>query len=354
MKTKNACVRLKLPENSPTSFWGASLKSPSRVIFLGLAIAVCCVAQASSATIRSIPAKRGVIIEISGQITDGDADVFIGEVKRANASGKTVEYVQLNSGGGKLLEGVKLAIAIREGKNSTAVGQGAVCASACFLAFAAGDPKFAGDGARIWVHRASLKGGQETVLSETVSFSMGTFVKELGVPSGIVGRMLKTSPKQIIWLSSQDLHAMGVTLEGEPPRHVATTGLSAQQLPGEFASLPAATPQTRAALTNAPTWNDFIDSVAKLSAEQNDGNAATSRLCQPQFNNCVLGLSYYLKDGRQALAVVIQDMRGKTIRREVCEFNNANDVRSCVDWDSGAKHRDVKNTNGEWVQITGN
>src|SRR6266404_4535306 len=242
---------------------GASLKSPSRVIFLGLAIAVCCVEQASSATIRSIPAKRGVIIEVSGQIADGDADVFIGEVKRANASGKIVEYVQLNSAGGKLVEGVKLATAIREGKISTAVGQGAVCASACFLAFAAGDPKFAGDGARIGVHRASLKGGQETVLSEAVTSSMGSFAKELGVPSGIVGRMLKTSPKQIIWLSSQDLHSMGVTLEGEPvrARQVATNGRSDQQLPEEFASLQALTPQTRAKPTSALSWNDFIDSV---------------------------------------------------------------------------------------------
>src|SRR6266404_6617953 len=329
---------------------GASLKSPSRVIFLGLAIAVCCAEQASSATIRSIPAKRGVIIEISGQITDGDADVFIGEVKRANASGKTVENVQLNSTGGKLVEGAKLATAIRQGKISTAVGQGAVCASACFLAFAAGDPKFAGDGARIGVHRASLKGGQETVLSEAVTVSMGTFAKELGVPSGIVGRMLKTSPKQIIWLTSQDLHSMSVRLEGEPTTHVA----SAQQLPEEFASIPALTPQTRADPTSASSWNDFIDSVAKLSAEQNDGNAATSRLCQPQLNNCVLGLSYFLKDGRQGLAVVIQDLRGKTMRREVCEFNNSNDVRSCADWDSGTKHRDVKNTDGDWVQIVGN
>jgi len=334
---------------------GASVKL-GRAIFLGLAIAVCCAEQASSATIRSIPAKRGVVIEISGQIADGDADVFIGEVKRANASGKIVEYVQLNSAGGKLVEGVKLATAIREGKISTAVGQGAVCASACFFAFAAGDPKFAGDGAQIGVHRASLKGGQETVLSEAVTFSMGSFAKELGVPSGIVGRMLKTSPKQILWLNSQDLHSMGVTLEGERirTRQIATNGGSAQQLTEEFASLPAVTPQTRASLTSVLSWNDFIDSVAKISAEQNDGSAATSRLCQPQLNNCVLGLSYFLKDGRQGLAVVIQDMRGKTMRREVCEFNNANDVRSCVDWDSGAKHRDVKNNDGNWIQLTGN
>jgi len=55
----------------------------------------------------------------------------------------------------------------------------------------------------------------------------------------------------------------------------------------------------------------------------------------------------------QGLAVVIQDVNGKTMRREVCEFNNSNDVRNCVDWDSGARHRDTKNTKGDWVQIAG-
>jgi len=93
--------------------------------------------------------------------------------------------------------------------------------------------------------------------------------------------------------------------------------------------------------------------VAKLSAEQNDGNAALSRLCQPELNNCVLGLAYLLKDGRQGLAVVIQDVRGKIMRREVCEFNRSSDIRNCVDWDSGAKHRDLKTATGDWVQIAG-
>jgi len=65
----------------------------------------------------------------------------------------------LNSAGGKLLEGVKIAAAIRDAKISTAVGEKAVCASACFLIFAAGNPKFAADGARIGVHKASDIGG---------------------------------------------------------------------------------------------------------------------------------------------------------------------------------------------------
>jgi hypothetical protein len=62
-------------------------------------------------------------------------------------AGKLVARVQLNSAGGRLVEGAKLAATIRLAKISTFVGSGAVCASACFLAFAAGDPKSAVPGA---------------------------------------------------------------------------------------------------------------------------------------------------------------------------------------------------------------
>jgi hypothetical protein len=294
-------------------WWGCA-------IFLGMAVAACEGAPASSATIKSLPGKHGgLIIEISGQITAGDADAFISEVRRAKVAGKLVENIQLNSTGGKLVEGARLAATIREGKISTTVGQGAVCASACFLAFAAGDPKFVGDGAQIGVHKASEKDGRETVLSDAVTVSMARFAKELGVPSAIIGRMVKTPPKQIVWLTAKDLQSMGVAMEGKPiqARQVARDGLSVQQIPGEFASLAAVTPQARAASGNASSWNEFIDKIAKLSSDQNDGITALSRLCQPELNNCVLGLAYLLKDGRQGLAAVIQDVNGKTMRREV-------------------------------------
>jgi ATP-dependent protease ClpP protease subunit len=294
-----------------------------------------------------------VTIQISGQIAAGDSDAFIIAVKQATAAGKTIENVQLDSAGGKLIEGAKLAAAIRENKISTSVGQGAVCASACFLAFAAGDRKFVDTGAQIGVHKASDKGGRETVLSGAATLSMAHFAKDLGVPSAIIDRMVMTPPKQIAWLNSRDLQSMGVTMAEKPMqnRQAQTDGRSAQQTPEEFTSLAALTPQARVASASAPAWNEFIDKVAKLSAEQNDGNAIISRLCQPELKNCVLGLAYSLRDGRQGLAVVVQDLSGKTMRREVCEFSNANDARNCIDWDSGAMHRDEKNANGDWVQI---
>jgi hypothetical protein len=144
-----------------------------------------------------------------GQIEPGDADLFVAAVKRADAAGKTIETVQLNSTGGRLVEGARLAGTIKVGGLSTSVGPGAVCASACFLAFAAGDPKFTGDGAFIGVHKASDRGGHETALSDAATLSMARFARELGVSSPIIGRMVSTPPRQIVWLDTRDLKVDG-------------------------------------------------------------------------------------------------------------------------------------------------
>jgi len=111
--------------------------------------------------------------------------------------------------------------------------------------------------------------------------------------------------------------------------------------------LAAPTPQPSA---SRPSWNEFIDQTIALSAEQNQGSAVMSRLCKPELKTCVLAVAYLLKDGRQALATVFQAEDGSITRREVCESNVSNDIRDCMDWDTGAKYRDMKNTKGDWVQ----
>jgi len=322
---------------------------PSAATLLGIVIAIYLGAPASSATIKSVPGKdRRIVIQISGQIAAGDADVFINAVKQANAAGKVVQSVQLNSTGGSLLEGARLAGVIKVGKIPTVVAQGAVCASACFLAFAAGDPKFAGYGALIGVHKASDKGGRETAASGEATLLMGRFAKELGVPSAIIARMLSTPAKQIGWLNPQDLRSMGVSTGNPVQTRLAATGAPpVQQIPEAAASLATPTPQRSA---SRPSWNEFIDKTIALSAEQNQGSAVLSRLCKPELKTCVLAVAYLLKDGRQTLATAFQAVDGSITRREVCESNVSNDVRDCIDWDTGAKYRDMKNTKGDWVQ----
>ena len=73
----------------------------------------------------------------------------------------------------------------------------------------------------------------------------------------------------------------------------------------------------------------------------------------PRLENseCTTAVAYRLPDGRQALAMTVEDERGKIFRREVCENNLSNDARDCVNWDTGAKYRDIKDSIGAWVQV---
>jgi hypothetical protein len=48
---------------------------------------------------------------------------------------------------------------------------------------------------------------------------------------------------------------------------------------------------------------------------------------------------------------VTEDMNGKALRREVCSFNKFGAVRTCVDWDTGERHRDMKDKTGNWHDV---
>jgi hypothetical protein len=119
----------------------------------------------------------------------------------------------------------------------------------------------------------------------------------------------------------------------------------------DAAPVPAGAPTKQA--TNRPSWNEFIDKVIALSAEQNQGNPLLKRSCKPESKECMMAVGYLLADGRQGLATAVQDEKGNVTRREVCESNASNNARDCVDWDTGSKYRDVKNSNGDWLQSTG-
>ena len=135
-------------------------------------LAFSCSSAVIGATIKSSQLKDGrVVILISGELVEGDTVAFKSAVKTANDAGKLVLSIRLNSPGGSLLEGVKLADAVRFGKIVTNVGQGATCASACFLVFAAGSMRYANYSARIGVHGASDQSGQETARSGAATVS---------------------------------------------------------------------------------------------------------------------------------------------------------------------------------------
>ncbi|TWA99127.1 ATP-dependent Clp protease proteolytic subunit [Bradyrhizobium stylosanthis] len=306
---------------------------------------------ADGAAVKSVPGRAGkVVIHVSGRFVEGDTEAFMSAFNKAKEAGRPVENVFLNSSGGSLAEGARLATAIKFGRLATMVPDGAMCASACFLAFAAGEPRFAAPTALIGVHKAAEKHGRETKSSAVATALMAQMAKELGVPSSIVGRMVATPPNQIAWLDASDLRAMNVK------RDVRDTGAFARpSSPSSGSERASSAAASLSAASTGPgherqSWNDFLDKAIALSAEQNQGAPAMVRSCTAESKVCALGVTYLLEDGRRALVTVMQDQSGVIIRREVCKSNSTNDYRDCADWDSGAQYRDFKTEDGHWVQ----
>ena len=287
------------------------------------------------------------MISISGDISEGDTDAFKAAVKAANDAGKLVSSVRLNSPGGILLEGVQLAEVVKFAKMATNVGQGATCASACFLIFAAGETKFANYTAQIGVHGASDERGRETTQSGAATVSMARIAKELGVPSAIIGRMVVTPPAEMVWLSPTDLQSMGTTMVGKPSQIPIRPEVNTQQLPpGEPTDI---APKAKASTSNS--WSEFVEIVTSTSAKQNGGKPNYFRVCQPELKVCNTGISYRDKEGKDMAIKVVKDMNDKLITREVCSFNEPSDIRVCFDWDRHTTHRDMKNAKGEWYKV---
>ncbi|MBX9829701.1 MAG: hypothetical protein K2Z80_02805 [Xanthobacteraceae bacterium] len=182
-------------------------------------------------------------------LVHGDAERLRAIVRATNEANRIVSGMRLNSAGGNLLESVELAAIVKQAKISTVVANGATCASACFVVFAAGYEKFASYSAQIGVHGASDQSGRETVASGAATVSMARIVNQLGVPAGVVGKMVVTPPIEMVWLVPDDLRSMNVTLTGKPNQlAVPPVANTPQQI------LP---PDTQAKKPE-PTWKDIV------------------------------------------------------------------------------------------------
>lgn len=298
----------------------------------------------SAAEISSTISKQGnAILILNGEIVPGDADQVTRLIKSANDTKRVVTGIRLNSPGGNLLEGAKLADIIRYGKIATVVTNHSTCASACFVVFAAGNEKYANYTAQIGVHGASDQSGKETVESGAATVSMARICKDLGVPSNIIGKMVVTPPSQMVWLAPNDLRSMGTSMLGKPSQ-TAPQASTDTQLPAQIA------PDTQAKKEEL-SWKNLVAGAVKISSEQNRGSPNVLRSCQPEMKICNMGIYFKGKDGKEVLIRKTEDLKGQMVSRDVCTFNEFKDVRTCVNWDSGKVQTDMKNAQGQWIQV---
>ena len=164
-----------------------------------------------SADIIPMGTKEGTVtLRVSGPIREDDGNRFEMSIDKARSLKLQISTVYLDSPGGIVRAGARMARLVRAQQFNTAVADGATCASACFLIFAAGKERFAGKNAKIGVHSATAVGAGETDGAKSVTIDMVRFLSELGVPPQILGKLVTARPTEIIWLTSADLRLMRV------------------------------------------------------------------------------------------------------------------------------------------------
>jgi hypothetical protein len=314
---------------------------------------------ASAATLSHFTTKdhREVIV-LSGEITEGDADRFIGIVKETNAASREVSGLRLNSPGGDLGEGVKLADAVKFARVSTVIVTKTTCASACFIVFSAGNEKYVGYGARVGVHGASTTTGQETADSRSATLAVAKIVKDLGVPPAIIGQMVVTPPDQMVWLSTSDLQGMGVTMVGKPVQTADPIPLlnpSPEQTRGADSSTGALSQSAPMAVVlpqdKNSQWSQIVSTALETSKNQRGGAPDFRRVCQPELKLCNTAIVFKGSDGNDVMVRKSEDVNEKMLSRDICTFNAFGDVRKCIDWDTGVGTKEMKNAAGEWLPV---
>ena len=279
--------------------------------------------SARSATIETYTTGSGQdVVLLSGEITSGDADGFTKLAEAAVQTGRSSPSLSLNSQGGLFLEGIKLAQAIRRLGLTTYVEEGAVCASVCFLVFAAGKEKFASYSSRIGVHSAKDPTGDADRAAAGTQ-AMGLLLKALNVSPAIISKMATTPHERIAWLSTPELQSIGVkplrSSDGSPLDRV----------------LPEATERGPPSSMSEPEkgwlWGRLVRAASRLSAEQNGGRARISNACAPGAPLCASSVSYKSGRGLPVTLRTTRDRSGMVKAREVCAGKTA-EAESCRPW----------------------
>jgi hypothetical protein len=177
--------------------------------------AACWTASAAELT-TTLSKDNKTIVILKGALANGDASRFRNILRASSTAGKPVSTVRLNSPGGSMLEGVRLAAVIQGAKISTVVTSGATCAGACFLPFIAGAQKVVSTTATVIAPGAAEKSehqpaGNTPALVQSEKPPIVRVVQKLGLLDAIVSRMLMTSEDDTFKLTLDDLHAMGAT-----------------------------------------------------------------------------------------------------------------------------------------------
>ncbi len=241
-----------------------------RLIFVTYAITALTVIQANAMDISITPNNGSFFIEAAGAIEAGDRVKLVTAMDKIPLTSKLIA-VAVSSPGGSIFEAEKMAVTIRSSGVSVVVPPNRVCASACFLLFAAATRRYAFPSSLIGVHSAS-ENGQETLNSMGFTTALARDAASYGMPEAILGRMVTTAPGQIAWLTHDELVSAGTFFfldslrvddrRGSTPE-MATTGDVPPQVTAPIFPTPSQAGSFSQGLSDRKDVEAWIDSLSK-------------------------------------------------------------------------------------------
>lgn len=165
-------------------------------------------AKASAITSRMTENDGQAVIELTGEIIDGDSVKVANLIKYWNNRDVRVSGIRLNSRGGNVIEAENIATLIRNANMASVIGRHQVCYSACVLIFAYGKEKWANSSSEIGVHSVSDK-GKQTLEADGITTAFVRDLKSVGAPDSVIVKTITTPPDEISYLTAEEVRLMG-------------------------------------------------------------------------------------------------------------------------------------------------
>jgi hypothetical protein len=201
----------------------------------------------------------GDVLKLRGDIEAGDYVKF----RSYFADHRRIAGLDLDSSGGLLHEGFRIAALTRQKRLSTFVSK--ECDSACAFIFLLGRKRYVSKQAKIGVHAVGNDGGGEDryTIRDTIQFAR--LSAKLGIPNSAIGKMVTTPPGKITFLDQTDLSALRVIVRDPFARTLSGDDGSRscdkeREVPGESASKTITAPGDKTSLKASHRASKHSDS----------------------------------------------------------------------------------------------
>ena len=159
-------------------------------------------------------------LALDGQIDSGDEQLFAKALLQRYGRGEKTEYLRLNSPGGNVYAGARIAEVVHRLGLKVVVGPGEQCSSICMVIFAAGASRVFTPTSSLGVHSAldtsasseAMNGDGETADSLAVTALMARQMSDYGAPNSIIMKMVTTPGTEITWIKTPELEQGGWAL----------------------------------------------------------------------------------------------------------------------------------------------